>query len=420
MGLLRAHDSSTRQASRPPLRGRPRCGAWSSRERESRRLRATAVMTVASHEREKQFTLLIRSRERHSHAPSLAWAHAGADCHACPRGARRTSRRGRGAPPGRGACVRDRRSRRPRVPGGEGARPQRNRLRRARVADSADHGQSRSRRTAQGGLGFDLPIALSILAASGQIPRDRLAEHAAVGELALDGRLRPVGGMLALAEAARRAGLSRILCAARSAPEAALAGIEPVPVRHLAEAAAYLRGEREPEPYVEPERPAAAEQPCPISPTSAARSGRGARSRSRPRAGTTSCSPARRARARRCSLGGCRGSCRRSRPREALEVTRIHSVAGHARGRPAARHGAAAPLAALQRVGGRARRRRARGRGRARSASRTAACSFSTSSPSSSGRRSRRCASRSRTASSASRASAGGRSSRLASSSSRR
>jgi magnesium chelatase family protein len=101
------------------------------------------------------------------------------------------------------------------------------------------------------GSGFDLPIALSILAASGQIPRERLAEHAAVGELALDGRLRPVGGVLALAEAARQAGLSRILCAARSAPEAALADIEPVPLRHLAEAAAYLRGEGEPEPYVE-------------------------------------------------------------------------------------------------------------------------------------------------------------------------
>ena len=57
--------------------------------------------------------------------------------------------------------------------------------------------------------------------------------------------------MLALAEAARQAGLSRILCAARSAPEAALAGIEPVPLRHLAEAVAYLRGEGEPEPYVE-------------------------------------------------------------------------------------------------------------------------------------------------------------------------
>ena len=102
------------------------------------------------------------------------------------------------------------------------------------------------------GSAFDLPIALSILAASGQIPCERLEEHAAVGELALDGRLRPVGGASALAEAARLAGLPRILCAARSAAEAAIAGIEPVPVWHLGEAAAYLRGEREPEPWVEP------------------------------------------------------------------------------------------------------------------------------------------------------------------------
>ena len=100
------------------------------------------------------------------------------------------------------------------------------------------------------GSAFDLPIALSILAASGQIPQDSLAEHAAVGELALDGRLRPVGGVLALAEAAREAGLPRMLCAARSSPEAALAGIEPVPVRHLADAVAYLRGEQDPEPWV--------------------------------------------------------------------------------------------------------------------------------------------------------------------------
>jgi magnesium chelatase family protein len=101
------------------------------------------------------------------------------------------------------------------------------------------------------GSGFDLPIALSILAASGQIPRARLDDHAAVGELGLDGSLRPVGGVIALAEAARRAGLPMILCAEKSCAEAALAEIEPVPVRHLSEAAAYLRGEREPEPWVE-------------------------------------------------------------------------------------------------------------------------------------------------------------------------
>jgi magnesium chelatase family protein len=96
------------------------------------------------------------------------------------------------------------------------------------------------------GSGFDLPIALALLAASGQIPHDRLAQHASWGELALDGRLRRVGGLLAVAEGARRAGLSSLLCAHAGCAEAALAGVEAIGVRHLAEAVAYLRGELEP------------------------------------------------------------------------------------------------------------------------------------------------------------------------------
>ena len=101
------------------------------------------------------------------------------------------------------------------------------------------------------GSGFDLPIALAILAASRQLPVDALRGHAAIGELALDGRLRPVRGVLAAAEGARTAGLERLVCAAESAPEAALAGVDPVPAHHLAEVVAYLRGEFEP-PAVEP------------------------------------------------------------------------------------------------------------------------------------------------------------------------
>jgi magnesium chelatase family protein len=96
------------------------------------------------------------------------------------------------------------------------------------------------------GSGFDLPIALALLAASGQLPPAALDGHAAYGELALDGRLRPVPGALVAAEGARRAGLTRLVCAAESGPEVALAGIEPVGVSHLAEAVAYLRGERAP------------------------------------------------------------------------------------------------------------------------------------------------------------------------------
>lgn len=92
---------------------------------------------------------------------------------------------------------------------------------------------------------FDLAIALSVLAASGQVASERLAGSACVGELALDGRIRPVPGTLAAAEGASRSGLERLLCASATAPEAALAGIDAIPLRHLAEAVAFLRGEQE-------------------------------------------------------------------------------------------------------------------------------------------------------------------------------
>ena len=159
------------------------------------------------------------------------------------------------------------------------------------------------------GSGFDLPIALAVLAASRQIPPERLDGHAAVGELALDGRVRPVGGVLAAAEGARRAGFERLFCAADSAAEAALAGIEPV------RAAPPRRGRRVPARRMRAAAVRAAERhratdPClaRISPTCAGRSEAGARSRSPLRGATTCCSPARRERERRCSRAGCPGA----------------------------------------------------------------------------------------------------------------
>ena len=103
------------------------------------------------------------------------------------------------------------------------------------------------------GSGFDLPIALALLAASDQLPAGALDGHSAFGELALDGRLRPVPGALVAAEGARRAGLGRVVCAAESGREVALAGVEPVGVEHLADAVAYLRGERAPPELPPPE-----------------------------------------------------------------------------------------------------------------------------------------------------------------------
>jgi magnesium chelatase family protein len=96
------------------------------------------------------------------------------------------------------------------------------------------------------GSGFDLPIALAVLAASHQLPRDALDGVAAFGELALDGRVRPVPGALIAAEGARRSKLHKLVCAAESGAEVALAGIEPIPVHHLADAVAYLSGACEP------------------------------------------------------------------------------------------------------------------------------------------------------------------------------
>src|SRR5919107_290470 len=69
------------------------------------------------------------------------------------------------------------------------------------------------------GSGFDLPIALAILAAARSVPAEALDGHSAVGELGLDGRVRPVGGVLAVAEGAARAGIERLLCAVESADE---------------------------------------------------------------------------------------------------------------------------------------------------------------------------------------------------------
>lgn len=111
------------------------------------------------------------------------------------------------------------------------------------------------------GSGFDLAIALAVLAASGDVPQASLARHACVGEVALDGRVRPVPGTLAVAEGARRSGVARVLCAAASAPEAALAGVEAVPVEHLAQAVAHLRGIERIAPAARPSPPAGGGHP---------------------------------------------------------------------------------------------------------------------------------------------------------------
>jgi hypothetical protein len=67
---------------------------------------------------------------------------------------------------------------------------------------------------------FDLPIALGVLVATGQVRPDQMADTAAVGELALDGAVRRIKGALSIALAARDRGLKRLLVPRENAPEA--------------------------------------------------------------------------------------------------------------------------------------------------------------------------------------------------------
>jgi magnesium chelatase family protein len=95
------------------------------------------------------------------------------------------------------------------------------------------------------GPGFDLALACAVLAASGQIPARLLGRYALFGELSLSGAVRPCQGTLAVAQAARRAGLEGLLVAARHAPEAALVdGLLVAGVADLREAVAVLAGRR--------------------------------------------------------------------------------------------------------------------------------------------------------------------------------
>ena len=72
------------------------------------------------------------------------------------------------------------------------------------------------------GSGFDLAIALAVLAASGRVPEPKLADTAHIGELGLDGSLRRPTGLLSAVIAARELGFTRVLVPAESAPEARL------------------------------------------------------------------------------------------------------------------------------------------------------------------------------------------------------
>jgi magnesium chelatase family protein len=95
------------------------------------------------------------------------------------------------------------------------------------------------------GSGFDLSIAVGIIAIKADIPPSTLAQYALLGELALDGSVRPVRGVLPMAIEARRAGLKGLLLPRENAREAAIAGgIAVHPVDDLTDALDFLEGYR--------------------------------------------------------------------------------------------------------------------------------------------------------------------------------
>jgi magnesium chelatase family protein len=112
------------------------------------------------------------------------------------------------------------------------------------------------------GPAFDLPLAVALLVSSGQLDPETVESCAVVGELSLTGEVRAVRGALAVAEGARRHGLARLVVPLARAREAALVGgVEIVGVESLEQLVAALRGEAEPPSPPEPELDVAEPQP---------------------------------------------------------------------------------------------------------------------------------------------------------------
>lgn len=181
------------------------------------------------------------------------------------------------------------------------------------------------------GPGFDLAIALGVLAADGRIAQERLREMCLLGELSLDGTVRRVRGALASAMAASHAGKRAILLPRANAAEATLVGgIEVLPVDHLAQAVRYLRGECTLEGISE----GAAEVPVPEENDDADLTD--VRGQSMPKEALELAAAGGHNLLLKGSPGGGKTMLARRLPgilpplshREALEVTRIYSVAG--------------------------------------------------------------------------------------------
>ena len=109
------------------------------------------------------------------------------------------------------------------------------------------------------GTSFDLPLALGLLAASGELPRRVFREVLVVGELSLDGSLQPARGVLPMSVAARRQGLTHVLLPPANAEEAAVVGgLRVLAASSLTAALAILRDPSAATPHPPRVRPAGA------------------------------------------------------------------------------------------------------------------------------------------------------------------
>ncbi|UFS72500.1 YifB family Mg chelatase-like AAA ATPase [Geomonas sp. RF6] len=100
------------------------------------------------------------------------------------------------------------------------------------------------------GASFDLPISIGILAATGAVQGEKLKEYLLLGELSLDGGVKPIRGCLSVAVAAREAGLAGIVVPTENACEGGVVdGIEVIGVSQLCEVVDFLNGALQIEPY---------------------------------------------------------------------------------------------------------------------------------------------------------------------------
>lgn len=100
------------------------------------------------------------------------------------------------------------------------------------------------------GSAFDLPMAIGILAAMGQVSEEKLNDYVLLGELSLDGSVRPIRGALPIAVTVKKEGLKGILLPKENAREAAIAqDLEVYPITSLIEIVNFLNGLSQLEPF---------------------------------------------------------------------------------------------------------------------------------------------------------------------------